>query len=107
MTALEAKEKADAARQTLFKKAFEKTVEYLNEQIEKIASEGGYYFYAYPNDEDLIEAIGEREAKELSYNPDLQAALRKKFKADAFLVTFSRNCAFESTIKISWEELLK
>ena len=107
MTALEAKEKADAVKQTLFKKAFEKTVEYLNEQIEKIASEGGYYFYAYPNDEDLIEAIGEREAKELSYNLDLQAALRKKFEADGFSITFTRNCVFESTIRISWEELLK
>ena len=107
MTALEAKEKADAAKQTLFKKTFEKTVEYLNEQIEKIASEGGYSFCVYPSDEDLIEAIGEREAKELSYNSVLQAALRKKFAADGFLVTFSRNCAFESTIKISWEELLK
>lgn len=107
MTALEAKEKADAAKQALFKKAFEKTVEYFNERIEKIASEGGYYFYVYPNDEDLIEVIGEREAKELSYNPDLQTALRKKFEADGFLVTFSRNCVFESTIKISWEELFK
>ena len=107
MTALEAKEKADVAKETLFKEAFEKTVEYFNEQIEKIASDGGYYFYAYPNDEDLIEAIGEREAKELSYNSVLQAALRKKFEADGFLVTFSRNCAFESTIKISWEELFK
>lgn len=107
MTAPEAKEKADAVKQTLFKKAFEKTVEYLNEQIEKIASEGGYYFYAYLNDEDLIEAIGEREAKELSYNPDLQAALRKKFEADGFSITFTRNCVFESTIRISWEELLK
>lgn len=107
MTALEAKEKADTAKQTLFKKAFEKTVEYLNEQIEKIASEGGYSFCVCQNDEDLIEAVGEREAKEFSYNPDLQTALRKKFEADGFSVTFTRNYAFESTIRISWKELLK
>ena len=44
MTALEAKEKADVAKETLFKEAFEKIVEYFNEQIEKIASEGGYSF---------------------------------------------------------------
>lgn len=107
MTALEAKKKADVAKETLFKKAFEKTVEYFNERIEKIASEGGYYFYVYSNDEDLIEAIGEKEAKELSYNFVLQTALRQKFEADGFSITFTRNCAFESTIRISWEELLK
>ena len=107
MTALEAKEKADVAKETLFKEAFEKTVEYFNEQIEKIASEGGYYFYVYSNDEDLIEAIGEREAKELSYNPDLQTALRKKFEADGFSVTFTRSYTLEGAVRISWKELLK
>lgn len=107
MTALEAKEKADVAKEALFKEAFEKIVEYFNEQIEKIASEGGYCFCACQNDEGLIEAVGEREAKEFSYNPDLQTALRKKFEADGFSVTFTRNYAFESTIRISWKELLK
>lgn len=107
MTALEAKEKADVAKETLFKEAFEKIVKYLNEQIEKVASEGGYYFYAYPNDEDLIEAIGEREVKEFSYNPDLQTALRKKFEADGFSVTFTRSYTFEGAIRISWKEPLK
>ena len=107
MTALEAKEKADVVKQTLFKKAFEKTVEYFNEQIEKIASKGGYCFCVYLKDEDLIEVIGEREVRELSYNPDLQTALRKKFEADGFSVTFTRNYAFESSIRISWKEPLK
>ena len=79
MTALEAKEKADTVKQALFKKAFEKTVEYFNEQIEKIASEGGYYFYIYPNDEDLIEAIGEREAKEYADEVTIAARQRKEY----------------------------
>lgn len=107
MTALEAKEKADVAKETLFKEAFEKIVKYFNEQIEKIASEGGYCFCVYPNDEDLIEAIGEREVKEFSYNPDLQTALRKKFEADGFSVTFTRSYTFEGAIRISWKEPLK
>ena len=107
MTALEAKEKADAAKQTLFKKAFEKTVEYFNEQIEKIASEGRYYFYVYLNDEDLIGAIGEREVKEFSYNPELQTALRKKFEADGFSFTFIRNYTLEGAIRISWKDPLR
>ena len=107
MTALEAKEKADVAKETLFKKAFEKTVEYFNEQIEKIASEGGYSFCVYPSDEDLIEAIGEREVKEFSYNPDLQTALRKKFEADGFSFTFTRNYTLEGAIRISWKDPLR
>lgn len=107
MTALEAKEKADVAKETLFKEAFEKIVEYFNEQIEKIASEGGYCFCANPSDKDLIEAIGEREVKEFSYNPDLQTALRKKFEADGFSVTFTRSYTFEGAIRISWKEPLK
>ena len=107
MTALEAKEKADTAKQALFKKAFEKTVEYLNEQIEKIASEGGYSFCVCPSDEDLIEAVGEREAKEFSYNSDLQTALRKKFEADGFSFTFTRNYTLEGAIRISWKDPLR
>ena len=107
MTALEAKEKADAAKQALFKEAFEKIVEYFNEQIEKIASEGGYSFCVCPSDKDLIEAIGEREVKEFSYNPDLQTALRKKFEADGFSVTFTRSYTFEGAVRISWKDPLR
>lgn len=103
MTALEAKRAADDFNQDLFKRTLEKATEYLNKRIEEAAYRGSYDFYIKSDNDNLITALGEREAIELFHNSDLQKELKKQFRVDGFLVSFDKGYE-RDYLRISWRE---